>query len=141
MTESTIWWLLAGGAVAVELVTGTFYLLMLAIGLAAGAIAAHMGFGLSVQLVVAAVLGAGTVVVWHLQRGREPGRQPASSNSDVQQDIGATVQVDTWNADGTATVAYRGALWTAIPAPGLALQPGAHRVKEVVGNRFVLEKI
>ncbi|MFZ2989079.1 NfeD family protein, partial [Ideonella sp.] len=30
MADSTIWWLLAGGAVALELVTGTFYLLMLA---------------------------------------------------------------------------------------------------------------
>ena len=30
MAESTIWWLLAGSAVAIELVTGTFYLLMLA---------------------------------------------------------------------------------------------------------------
>jgi membrane protein implicated in regulation of membrane protease activity len=141
VTESTIWWLLTGAAVAVELVTGTFYLLMLAIGLAAGAVAAHLGFGLSIQLVVAAVLGAGTVVAWHLKRGREPGRQPASRNSDVQQDIGATVQVDAWNADGTATITYRGALWTAIPAAGLAPEPGAHRVKELVGSRLVLEKI
>ena len=30
MSESTIWWLLAGVAVAVELATGTFYLLMVA---------------------------------------------------------------------------------------------------------------
>jgi hypothetical protein len=32
MADSTVWWLLAGAAVAVELLTGTFYLLMLAIG-------------------------------------------------------------------------------------------------------------
>ncbi|MGA8787294.1 MAG: NfeD family protein, partial [Polaromonas sp.] len=32
MSESSIWWLLAGAAVAVELMTGTFYLLMLAVG-------------------------------------------------------------------------------------------------------------
>ena len=41
MADSTLWWLLAGAAVAVELLTGTFYLLMFAIGLAAAAIAAH----------------------------------------------------------------------------------------------------
>ena len=41
MSESTIWWLLAGAAVAAELVTGTFYLLMLTVGLVAGAIAAY----------------------------------------------------------------------------------------------------
>ena len=37
MAHSTVWWLVAGAAVALELMTGTFYLLMLAIGLAAGA--------------------------------------------------------------------------------------------------------
>ena len=42
MEESTIWWLLAGVAVVTELLTGTFYLLMLAVGLAAAALAAHL---------------------------------------------------------------------------------------------------
>src|SRR6478735_10058836 len=59
MADSTVWWLLAGTAVAVELVTGTFYLLMLGIGLAAGAIAAHLGAGIAVQLVVGALIGGG----------------------------------------------------------------------------------
>ena len=53
MAESTIWWLLAGSAVAIELVTGTFYLLMLAFGLAAAALAAHAGAPLVVQIVTA----------------------------------------------------------------------------------------
>jgi hypothetical protein len=35
MAESTLWWLATGGLVAVELLTGTFYLLMMALGLAA----------------------------------------------------------------------------------------------------------
>ena len=41
MEESTIWWLLAGGMVVAELITGTFYLLMVALGLAAAAPVAH----------------------------------------------------------------------------------------------------
>ena len=40
MADSTLWWLLAGAAVAVELLTGTFYLLMLGIGMAVGLTAA-----------------------------------------------------------------------------------------------------
>ena len=44
MEQSTIWWLAAGIVVAAELLTGSFYLLMLALGLAAAAIAAHLGF-------------------------------------------------------------------------------------------------
>ena len=57
MEESTIWWLLAGGVVAAELLTGTFYLLMLAVGLAAAAIAAHLGLSTALQIVTAAVVG------------------------------------------------------------------------------------
>jgi len=66
MADSTVWWLLAGGAVALELSTGTFYLLMIAAGLAAGALAAHAGMPLTGQLIVAAAVGAGAVGAWHL---------------------------------------------------------------------------
>ncbi|TNF61541.1 MAG: NfeD family protein, partial [Burkholderiales bacterium] len=47
MADSTLWWLMTGAAVVLELLTGTFYLLMLAIGLAAGAVAAHLGLDLT----------------------------------------------------------------------------------------------
>jgi membrane protein implicated in regulation of membrane protease activity len=50
MAQSTIWWLVAGVLVAVELLTGTFYLLMLAIGMAAAACAAHLGGNATVQI-------------------------------------------------------------------------------------------
>jgi len=43
MNNPTIWWLVAGALVALELTTGTFYLLMLALGAAAGAVVAHAG--------------------------------------------------------------------------------------------------
>ena len=43
MQASTIWWVLTGVVIATELATGTIYLLMISVGLAAGAIAAHLG--------------------------------------------------------------------------------------------------
>ena len=141
MTESTIWWLLAGSAVAVELLTGTFYLLMLAIGLVAGALAAHAGAPLSTQLTAAAVVGGGAVAAWYVQRRSRPAGPAVSANRDVNLDIGETVQVDTWNADGTATVKYRGANWTVAPVAGIIAGSGLHRVREVVGNRLIVEKI
>jgi membrane protein implicated in regulation of membrane protease activity len=140
MGDSTMWWLLAGTAVAVELVTGTFYLLMLAIGLAAGAIAAHLGAGVAVQLVVGALIGGGAVVAWHTVRSRRPAELAASANRDVNLDVGEVVQVHKWNADGTAPIKYRGAQWTVVHAPGDYPVPGAWRIKEVVGSRFVVEK-
>ncbi len=141
MADSTIWWLLAGSAIAVELVTGTFYLLMLAIGLAAGAVAAHAGLPLSGQLVAAALVGGGAVAAWHLKRGKRPDEPIASSNRDVNLDIGETVHVDAWNADGTASIKYRGANWTVVAAAGAMHGTGPHRVREVIGNRLVVEKI
>lgn len=142
MSESTIWWLLAGVAVAVELVTGTFYLLMIAVGLAAGAVAAHLGLGLVGQILVAAVVGGGAVAVWHWHRSKSPMPLPANANRDVNLDIGEPVQVAQWNADGTATVKFRGASWTAVPAdPGEAGGLGSFRIKEMLGNRMVIEKL
>ena len=141
MAESTIWWLLAGAAVAIELVTGTFYLLMLAVGLAAGAIAAHIGAPLSVQLLAAAAVGSSTVGGWHLLRSRRPADAPAQANKDVNLDIGETVHVDGWDAQGLASIRYRGANWTAQAAPGTMHATGPHRVREVVGNRLIVEKI
>src|SRR5215207_1029178 len=99
MSESTIWWLLAGVAVAVELVTGTFYLLMIAVGFIAGAIAAHLGLGLAGQIVAAAVVGGGAVAAWHWHRGKSPAPLPANANRDVNLDIGEPVQVTQWNPD------------------------------------------
>ena len=55
MAFSTIWWLMAGVAVIAELLTGTLYLLMVALGLAAAAIAAHLGAGTTTQILVAAI--------------------------------------------------------------------------------------
>lgn len=139
MSDSTLWWLLAGSAVGLELVTGTFYLLMVALGLAAGAVAAHLGGGLAVQLVSAAAVGGGAVVLCYRQRRHATDRLPARANRDVNLDIGATVQIDAWAADGTAQVKYRGALWTAAPMPGVAhAGSGPYRIEQVVGSRLLV---
>jgi membrane protein implicated in regulation of membrane protease activity len=140
MAESTLWWLATGGIVAVELLTGTFYLLMLGIGFAAGAMAAHLGWSLTAQIVIAAVVGGGAVVVWHLRQMRGQKEAPAQANVNVNLDIGETVQVDDWHADGTADVHYRGARWTVIHRPGVTPSAGAHRVAELVGNRLLVDK-
>ena len=83
MAESTIWWLLAGTAIGIELATGTFYLLMLATGLAAAAIAAHSGASTTVQIVIAAVVGAGAVLAWRAYKLSKPSSMPANANRDV----------------------------------------------------------
>lgn len=142
MSDASIWWLLAGTAIAVELVTGTFYLLMLATGLVAGALAAHMGVALIGQMLIAAVMGGSAVAGWRWHRSQSPAPMQANANPDVHLDIGESVHVVRWNADGTANVHFRGAQWTAIAAdPTEPASPGNFRIKEMLGNRLVIERL
>ena len=141
LTDSTVWWLCAGCAVAVELLTGTFYLLMLACGLAAAALAAQMGASTSAQFITAAVVGGAAVAGWHLLRTRGEHKPTDGANPDLHLDVGETVQVKHWDADGNASVKYRGAHWAVMHRPGVQPQPGAHRVAEVVGNRLLVDKL
>ena len=141
MADSTVWWLVAGALVALELVTGTFYLLMLALGAAAGALVAHAHASQSVQMVAAALVGLAAVVAWTWIKRRRPGDLPASAQRSVNLDVGEVVQVLDWQPDGTAPVKYRGAQWTALLAPGATPEPGAYRVTELVGSRLLVEKV
>jgi len=141
MTEATIWWLLAGSAVVAELLTGTFFLLMISIAMVAGALSAHAGADSIVQLVLASVIGGGSVVACYFIKKHRKTEQPKGSNEGLNLDIGETVMVLGWDPDGTANVRYRGANWTAIRRPGEAAATGAHRVAEVIGTRLRVEKI
>jgi len=140
MTDPTIWWLIAGSAVAIELLTGTFYLLMLALGMAAAAVAAHLGANQTLQMLVAAGVGGGAVMLWHWSPANRRQELPAQANPNVNLDIGETVQIAAWNADGTADVQYRGAHWTAVHRPGVSPTSGPHRVAELVGSRLLVDK-
>jgi len=140
MADSTLWWLLAGAAVALELTTGSFYLLMIALGLSGGALAAHAGLGTVGQLSAAAALGSVAVIALYLNKRRKASDPSVRSLRSVNLDVGEIVQVDHWQPDGTASVKYRGAQWTVVQRPGGAPEPGAFRVTELEGNRLVVEK-
>lgn len=140
MSEPTLWWLITGAIVIVELLTGTFYLLMLGLGSVAAALAAHLGAGLTVQLVWASMVGGGAAVAWNIKRATSRPEPLAHANPNVNLDIGETVQVSSWNTDGTANVQYRGAQWTVVHRTGITPVPGAHRVAEMVGNRLLVDK-
>ena len=137
MNNTTVWWLVTGALVAAELMTGTFYLLMLAIGAAAAALAAHAGAGFTAQLVMAALVGGLAAVLWRQKNLRQKKAVPTEQHLDV----GETVQVDAWDTQGTTQVKHRGASWTAVSASAQAPTPGLHRIHSIQGSRLVLEKI
>ena len=104
-----LWWIGAAAIlVATELLTGTFYLLAVGIALAFGGIAAWLGAPLSVQYLIAGGLGVVLTVLAHQWRKRQPPPAP-----QVSLDVGQSVAVNSWNADGSARVTYRGTLWDA----------------------------
>jgi len=141
MANSTIWWLMAGGAIALELLSGSIYLLLIGAAFAAAAISAHLGLGLPGQFVVAAAVGAGAVALWYATHRKGPGDIRTEASRDLNLDVGENIHVEAWNPDGTATVRYRGAQWTVVARAGNMPSPGLHRVAEVVGNRLVVDKV
>ena len=140
MAESTIWWVMAGVFVGVEMLTGTFYLLMVSVGLVAGAVAAQAGLSSSFQIVVAAIVSCGAVVAWRGYQMKRPQPPSASASHDVHLEIGEVVTVDAWAPDGTATVKYRGAKWLVAIADGTTPSTGPHRIVEVIGRRLMVRK-
>ena len=141
MPESTVWWVLAGTLVALELLTGTFYLLMLAFGFVAAAVAAHLGAPMTAQLVAASLFGGGAVVVWRRYKRLQPAEPSANANRDVNLDIGETVQVLEWQSDGTSTVKYRGANWSVAALDESAPTAGNFRIVKVIGSRLMLKRV
>ncbi len=102
------WWIVAALLIGAELVTGTFYLLAIGVAVALGGVAAWLGAGEPIQFTVAGVLGVVLTIFahrWRLARATPP-LQPSL-------DVGQSVHVTTWNADGSARVAYRGSDWNA----------------------------
>ena len=140
-SASTLWWLAAAGLVAAELASGTFYLLMLALGAVAAALAAMAGLALSAQLLAAALVGGGAVAFWYLRRSRQPTRAPASTNRDVNLDIGGLVQVAHWRADGSARIHYRGAGWDVRFAGSGAPAAGEFVIRAVEGSCLLLDRV
>ncbi len=140
MSDSTWWWMLTGALVALELFTGTFYLLMLAIGMTAAALAAHAGLEMTGQLVTAALVGSAAVILWYLKKRRQEGDPSPRSMRSVNLDIGEVIHIDQWQPDGTASVKYRGAQWSVMVREGVHPSPGPHRVSELVGNRLLVDK-
>jgi len=138
MSDWSYWLAAAGVTVILELFSGTFYLLMIAIGLVAGAVAAFLGLGEVVALLVAAVVGvAATFVLRRSRYGKQQQRVQAERDPNVNLDIGQTVNVPAWQ-DGAARVMYRGALWDVELAPGSNAAPGPYTIREVRGSRLIV---
>jgi membrane protein implicated in regulation of membrane protease activity len=109
MDAHWMWWIAAAVLIGAELLTYTFYLLAIGVAVALGGLAAFLGASTEMQWAVAAVLGFVLTLIahrWRMTHARPGVQTPA--------DVGNSVHVRHWNADGTARVDYRGTQWNAV---------------------------
>ena len=141
MNDVMVWFVVAFGLLIAELMTGTFYLLMVAVGCAIGGVAASLGAGLALQFVSGAAVGiAATMILRRTRWGVRRRASDAATNRDVILDIGEVVQVADWH-DGTAHVRYRGCRWDATLEPGAVARSGAQVIKAVRGSTLVVAPV
>src|SRR5258707_459903 len=109
MEEDLLWAILGLTLVIVELLTGTFYLLMLGIAAFGAALAAWLGHGIGVQALVAAVISGGGCYGVHVYRARNAKAQMPPL------DAGQPASFENWvdQSARLARVRYRGASWEA----------------------------
>lgn len=147
MHAALLWWIAAGVLVGAEMFTGTVYLLVIALGAAAGAVAAHLNLNPTLQMSIASAVGMAGVLIWYLWCSRKKPVQAAQLAADAapnatlnKLDIGGTVLVQTWMRDGSTSVSYHGAIWSAIAAdPSAPQQLGRHVVIDIRHNQLVLQ--
>lgn len=134
MHAGFLWWIGAAVLVGIELMTGTFYLLVYGVAAAMAGIAAWLGASLVVQLLVAALIAA--VGTYALRRWKERHRDdPDASMQNM--DIGKPVIVESWS-DGRGQVRYRGALWEAEGESTRVDSTRPLKIRAVKGNTLIV---
>ena len=121
MEEDVLWAILGLALVIVELVSGTFYLLVLGIAAFGAALAAWLGQPFGVQAIVAAAIsGLGCYGV-HVYRAKSATQQMPNV------DAGQPASFEIWVDQGArlARVRYRGTSWDALVEGDAAIEAGA----------------
>ncbi|WP_035056817.1 NfeD family protein [Andreprevotia chitinilytica] len=138
MNDSTLWLIGAAILIVAEMVSGTFYMLAIAIGFLAGAALAWLGFSLPVQLVVASLTSL--LSVWLLKLWKRHLLKPANpSQVSNLLDLGQRVEVDQWIDARHARVRYRGSLWDAELAHEGIPQVTNYVIVAQRGNTLILD--
>jgi membrane protein implicated in regulation of membrane protease activity len=121
MDAYLIWPLVGLALVIVELLTGTFYLLVLGVAAFAAGALAWFGGGFAAQSICAAVVALIGAYGVHAYRARNAAKQMRPI------DAGQPANFESWvdQGAGLARVRYRGASWDARLEAGEAPQPGA----------------
>src|SRR5512140_3984069 len=139
LMETYLVWLAAGFVLVIaELVTGTFFLLVLGIAAFAGSATAWFGLGFWVEALCAAAVAIAGVFWVQRHRKTMPQRDMASL------DVGQAVTFDAWvsREQGAARVKYRNTLWDADVEGEREIDPGqVLYIHAVDGNTLKVSKV
>ncbi len=139
------WLVFAGIVVVLELFSGTFYLLMIALGLGAGSLAAFLGCSIELQLIAAAAVGSVATVSLRKSRFGSRNRVDATRDPNVNLDIGQTIQIDEWKAASNdlyaARAMHRGAQWDVECSTNGVPPPGAYKIIEIRGSQLIVQAV
>jgi len=135
-----VWWFVLGFVLLIaELMSGTFYLLVIAVAFAAAGVASLAGMPLVIELIVAAGVGlAGSLWLRNSRFGRLGSRARREPLQNL--DVGQTVRIEQWTPARTARAAYRGAQWDIELAPGEDAAPGDFVIRDVRGSRLIVTR-
>ncbi len=141
MNAWMMWLALAGVVVILELFSGTFYLLMVSIGLIAGALAAWFYVSLELQMIIAAIVGSVATVALHKSKYGRQQKTDIARDPNVNMDIGQNITVKAWQDHGngkyTARTMYRGAMWD-VELQHSAAHSGVFVIEEIDGSRLIV---
>lgn len=138
MESHWMWWLAAIFLVIAEMFSCTFYLLALALGLAAAGLTALMGAAVYGQALTAALMCTVSVIGLYIWKCKSV---PASLQSNFSYDIGQTVHIAGWTDARHARVSYRGAEWDAQLAAEAVSDAAKQvwRIKAISGSLLIIE--
>lgn len=133
-----VWWIAALILVIMEMFTGTFYMLSMALGLAVAGLCAYLGMPWGGQMVVATLLCSGSLAAIYSWKKHD---DPPNAQANFSYDVGQTVQVVRWMDERHARVSYRGAEWDAELTPNSTADTGkiVWRIKAVIGSHLNIE--
>ena len=138
--ELWLLWIVVGFVLVIaELLTGTFYLLVIGVGAFAAALAAWLGASVMIQAVAGSIVAVGGAMLVHHWHGAHRSADAGRSNL---LDRGQPVVLEGWANEGAgiARVKYRGTSWDArFARPDARPVPGATLyIDAMEGNTLVV---
>ncbi|MDP1871841.1 MAG: NfeD family protein [Gallionella sp.] len=131
MEHFNYWFLLALILLALEMATGTFYMLVLSVAMAVAGFAAMLSVSLAWQFALCALAVMSGLGILRVLKAPF---MPDQSSMDV----GQPVEVLVWHDNGSARVFYRGAEWDAELASADLPHQGTFYISAVQGATLIL---